>query len=956
MDTVLQLLAFQAQTRARHRPAILAPDQTALPYRALHTSRSKSPERRSQTSGLGRGSRIALALGNRPETAVATLAAMSWCACAPLNPALNGDTAMELLSRLRIDALIAAEGDASALVEAARGLRLTLVRLRRPDDGSAGMFVLRAERARPRTAACAPASDDLALVMQTSGTTSMPKIVPLSHAQVLACARQFPLVADDRALSVTPLFTKGALGVDLFAPLAAGASTVITPGFDAARFVDWVDDFRPTFYSASPTIQTAILEALDRRKPAPPCSLRYARASSKALPQTVQRSLEAALGVPVVQGYGMTESGLIAQNPVAPGKQRLGSAGLPRDIEVSVRDADGRVLAPGAIGEVTVRGPSVMSGYEDDTEANRLAFGDGWFRTGDLGYFDGDGYLFLTGRVNEVVNRGGLKVSPAEVDEIFTSHPEVLEAVSFPVPHPSLGDDLAVAVVLRASAQATPQALREFAIDRLLPHKVPSAVIVVPELPRNALGKVWRRGLADTLGAALQPAYFAAARSRPTHSRGNFRPGARRISRRRTGQFFLHRRRLVARGASAVADRGQNRGADGYVVAVQVADRRSLRRTNAGSDRRWPRTRSAAAGRGAPRAGSLAMRQTASVRRRALRAMRQSRIGNIAALAFSVAASLAPSPGSAQDYPVRPVKIVVGQTAGSAADALARLIGESLTGEWSQPVTIENKSGAAGTIAADLVAKAPADGYALLLGGQGNLVVAGSLDPNLRYDPTRDFAPIGRLARTPLFLVMNSGVPARTLPELIAYAKAHPGKLTYISYGDGSVSRVAFEWLKTAAGIDLLEIPYKGAAPAMADLLAGRVDMGLNDFAAVEQYVDLGTLRLVAALGAKRATRGSGVATVAEQGIEGYSIEAWYGILAPAGTAPEVVAKIANALDRIRRMPAFRQRLAELSYEPVVDTPAQFEAAIRSGHREVYADIVKRARIDARRNPRGAAQ
>ncbi|HEY7942937.1 MAG TPA: non-ribosomal peptide synthetase, partial [Casimicrobiaceae bacterium] len=505
MDTVLQLLAFQAQTRGA-APAILAPHRPALAYRALY-EQVENAGATLATIGLGRGCRIALALGNGPDTAVATLAMMSWSACAPLNPALRTDAGSALLSQLRIDALMAAEGDELPLVAAARALGLQIVRLHSLAQNGTGGFALRAESVRAAVAATAPRSDDLALVMQTSGTTSKPKIVPLTHAQILACARQLPLVVDDRALSVTPLFTYGALGVDLLAPLAAGASTVITPGFSATDFVDWLDEFRPTFYSASPTIQAAVVDALDQRKPATPCSLHYARSSSKALPQTVQCRLEAALGVPVIQGYGMTESGLIAQNPLTLGAQRLGSAGMPRHIDVAIRDAQGRALPPGAVGEVTVCGPSVMSGYEGDTEANRLAFADGWFRTGDLGYFDGDGYLFLTGRVNEIVNRGGMKLAPSEVDEIFMSHPAVLEAVAFPVPHPSLGEDLAIAIVLRPPATVSAQELHEFAIEHLVPFKVPSVVVLVTELPRNALGKVWRRGLADTLHGALQVEY-----------------------------------------------------------------------------------------------------------------------------------------------------------------------------------------------------------------------------------------------------------------------------------------------------------------------------------------------------------------------------------------------------------------------------------------------------------------
>lgn len=337
------------------------------------------------------------------------------------------------------------------------------------------------------------------------------------------------------------------------------------------------------------------------------------------------------------------------------------------------------------------------------------------------------------------------------------------------------------------------------------------------------------------------------------------------------------------------------------------------------------------------------------------RAARPSCAVAIALLALFVVAMSAPRFALAQDYPVKPVRIVVGQSAGSAADAVARLIAESLSVLWRQPVNVENKGGAAGTIAADLIAKAPADGYALLLGGQSNLVVAATLEPTLRYDPSRDFAPIGRIARTPFFIVTNAGVPAKTLPELVAYAKAHPGKLTYISYGDGSVSRVAFDWLETAAGIDLLEIPYKGSAPATADLLAGRVDMGLYDFSTVEQHVGAGTLRLLAAIGATRAASAPDVATVAEQGVRDYAIDPWYGLLAPGGTPPDIIARISGAIDEIRRTAAFRRRLAELSYEPVIDTPTQFEAVIRSDIAR-YAEIIKRAGIDARRNPQGAAQ
>ena len=196
-------------------------------------------------------------------------------------------------------------------------------------------------------------------------------------------------------------------------PLATGASTVITPGFDGARFVEWLDVFKPTFYTASPTIQASILDALAARAPILPHSLRFVRSSSAALPASIRDQLERAFGVPVIQGYGSTEAGVIAESPLPPGESRKGSAGIVRNIEVMFLDESTRRVPCGEIGEILVRGPGVIRGYEGDPEADRLAFHDGWFRTGDLGYMDADGYLFITGRIKELINRGGLKVSPA---------------------------------------------------------------------------------------------------------------------------------------------------------------------------------------------------------------------------------------------------------------------------------------------------------------------------------------------------------------------------------------------------------------------------------------------------------------------------------------------------------------------------------------------------------------
>lgn len=503
-QTLFELLGRHARDRGTS-PAILGPGRTLLTYRELYQCLQQAGAALA-AAGQGRGNRIALALPDGPDLAVATLAAMSFATCAPLNPALDLHAGTALLAQLRIDALVVPADCDSPLTASAKALGLQIVRLGIERDAPAGVFTLHAETARAAVVASACGPDDVALLLQTSGTTAAPKIVPLAHRQVVFTACLLPLEPTDRALCVSPLFWYGPLSVNLFSPLAQGASAVFTGGFDHRCFRDWLAAFAPTFYGASPTIQASILDALP---PHLPTSLRFVRASSKALPAAMQQRLEAVLGVPVLQGYGMTECGLIAANPMAPGQQRLGSVGKAEGIEIALRDEAGRPVEQGSTGEVTVRGPGVMVGYEGGPERTGAALVDGWFPTGDLGHFDADGYLYLTGRIKELINRGGQKVSPQEVDAALMRHAAVREAVTFALPHPSLGEDVATAVVLHEPGSVTAAALRDFAISQLLPYKVPSSVLLVGDLPRNATGKVARERLVDALHAALDPAFVA---------------------------------------------------------------------------------------------------------------------------------------------------------------------------------------------------------------------------------------------------------------------------------------------------------------------------------------------------------------------------------------------------------------------------------------------------------------
>jgi len=247
-------------------------------------------------------------------------------------------------------------------------------------------------------------------------------------------------------------------------------------------------------------------------------------------------------------------------------------------------------------------------------------------------------------------------------------------------------------------------------------------------------------------------------------------------------------------------------------------------------------------------------------------------------------------------------------------------------------------------IAAETVAKAPADGYTLLMASHSNLVLAKAAATNLRYDPLSDFAPIGRVAYVPFVLAVYRDVPAKTIPELVAYAAGHPGQLTYATAGSGTMSQLGIELLKAAAAIDLLAVHYKGAGSALHDVIAGRVDMMLVDHAVAAPHVTAGAIRILGSSGAHRASAALDVPTFAEQGIAGYAVDTWYGLVAPAKTPAEVLARLSRALADIRRSPEVRARLEQLGYDPIDDSPDEFRIVIGS-EIDKYSAIVKRAGV-----------
>jgi oxalate---CoA ligase len=464
--------------------------------------------------GVGRGDRVAIVLPPGSDLAIAFLAVAAGATAAPLNPAYVEKEFVFYLEDLRTRALILPQGGDSPARAAAASLGVPVIELI-PGENGAGPFRL-CGLSRPLDAPAGFAeADDVALVLHTSGTTSRPKMVPLTHTNLLASARHIrttlQLQPTDRCLNVMPLFHIHGLVACVMASLGGGGSTVCARSFGAEKFPGWLELWKPTWYSAVPTMHQAILaHAEGLSVPLLRSSLRFIRSSSAALPPPVMAGLEGVFGVPIIESYGMTEAAhQMASNPLPPRVRKPGSVGLAAGPEVAILDEAGETLASGQTGEVAIRGPNVTRGYANNPEASATAFCGGWFRTGDQGYLDAEGYLFITGRLNELINRGGEKIAPREIEEVLLAYPGVRQAVAFAVPHPSLGEDIAAAVVLQNGTAGGEAELREFALDRLPTFKVPRQIIFVNDVPKGPTGKIQRIGLAERLAAALVVAYEA---------------------------------------------------------------------------------------------------------------------------------------------------------------------------------------------------------------------------------------------------------------------------------------------------------------------------------------------------------------------------------------------------------------------------------------------------------------
>ena len=486
------------------------PDSTAIivPEKDLRVSYASLKEQvvavaeALAAAGVKRGDRIGTALPNGLPNVVTFLAASLVGTAAPLNPAYKEDDFRFYLEDTAARFLLLPPDGAEEARRAA-GDKVPIIAV---DLDEAGRVRLSTPG---RKAFTASSVDDVALILHTSGSTGRPKRVPLTHAQLSISARNvaqtYNLTPADVSLCVMPLFHVHGLVASTLATLATGGTVVVPAKFNPLSFWRVARDYGATWYSAVPTLhQLLAARAEPGAKPAGAEKLRFIRSCSASLTPQLMSDLETAFGAPVLEAYGMTEAAhQMASNPLPPSARKPASVGPNTGTTtIGIMDAAGNLLKAGERGEVVIRGANVIRGYENNPDANASSFTSGWFRTGDQGYLDADGYLLLTGRLKEMINRGGEKISPREIDEVLLGHPAVAEAVAFGAPHPTWGEEVAAAVVLKSDASEAD--LIAYCRERMADFKRPKQIHITTAIPRTATGKIQRRVVAEAFSGAAQ--------------------------------------------------------------------------------------------------------------------------------------------------------------------------------------------------------------------------------------------------------------------------------------------------------------------------------------------------------------------------------------------------------------------------------------------------------------------
>ena len=453
-------------------------------------------------NGLSNKDRAAIVLPNGPYMASSFLAISSYMSAAPLNPSYKSEEYEFYLKDLNPKIVLVEKNSENPVVDVAKKLKIELCEINPEKDGPSGIFNIYEKESEYSL----PNERDEALVLHTSGTTSRPKIVPLTNKNIFSSAenisKSLNLSENDHCLNIMPLFHIHGLIAILASSMKAGASVCASNGFNAIKFLDIAKSEKITWYSGVPTMHQAILLRARRNlEIARVLKLRLIRSSSASLPPVVFKDLNDVFSCPVIEAYGMTEAThQMTSNPLPPKQQKAGFVGLPAGPEVCIMNENGEVLKQGDEGEVCIKGENVTLGYDNNEEANKTSFTNGWFRTGDQGYFDNEGYLKISGRLKEIINKGGEKISPLEVDNVLMDHPLIDQAVCFGYEDKMLGENIASAIIIKGGEICSENDVLEYAKEKLAKFKIPKKIFFVEEIPKGATGKLQRNVLAKKFG------------------------------------------------------------------------------------------------------------------------------------------------------------------------------------------------------------------------------------------------------------------------------------------------------------------------------------------------------------------------------------------------------------------------------------------------------------------------
>ena len=481
--------------------AITSTESSPLSYKDLKIL-INNISRQLSANGISNKDRAAIVLPNGPYMATSFLAISSYMSAAPLNPNYKAEEFEFYLSDLKPKLLIVEHNSKSPAVNIANKLKIPICEIKTKEDAPSGMFNLFENNKDFNL----PKEKDEALVLHTSGTTSRPKIVPLSNKNIFASSvnisSSLELSEKDHCLNIMPLFHIHGLIAILASSMKVGASVCASGGFNALKFLELAKSEKITWYSGVPTMHQAILMRADKNlELAKNLKLRFLRSSSASLPPTVFEKLNRVFGCPVIEAYGMTEAThQMTSNPLPLNKQKPGFVGIPAGPDVCIMNDDNKILNKEEEGEVCIKGSNVTLGYENNPEANKKSFSNGWFRTGDQGYFDKDGYLKISGRLKEIINKGGEKISPLEVDNILIDHPLIEQAVCFGYEDKMLGEEIAAAIIIKEGQNCSETDIKNYAEEKLAKFKIPKKIFFVNEIPKGATGKLQRNVLAKKFG------------------------------------------------------------------------------------------------------------------------------------------------------------------------------------------------------------------------------------------------------------------------------------------------------------------------------------------------------------------------------------------------------------------------------------------------------------------------